>query len=245
MEHEKINTPSSPEVMAGGSRFSFYVAIAMVVVTVITSVIAFLTEPLSGPFCVEGCYEYPYTDIASRFPRDYYWMYAAMVWSVLCVVVLVSIHDYAGVRKKIFSGTALTLGAIAAAVLFVDYFVQVSVIQPSLLKGETDGIALWTQYNSHGVFIALEEVGYLLMSVSALFLAPVFSGDTKRERALKWTFLLNFLLAAGALIAISLTFGVHREYRFEVAVISIDWIAWIVAGVLLARVFYFEGVRRG
>lgn len=34
------------------------------------------------------------------------------------------------------------------------------------MHGETEGITLLTQYNAHGIFIALEELGYLLMSLS-------------------------------------------------------------------------------
>jgi hypothetical protein len=42
----------------------------------------------------------------------------------------------------------------------------------SLMNGQAQGIALLTQYNPYGVFIVLEELGYLLMSLSFLFLAP-------------------------------------------------------------------------
>ncbi len=34
------------------------------------------------------------------------------------------------------------------------------------MKGEKEGISLLTQFNPHGIFIALKEVGYLLMSLS-------------------------------------------------------------------------------
>jgi hypothetical protein len=52
----------------------------------------------------------------------------------------------------------IVFATISCTLLVGDYFIQISVIQPSLLKGETDGIALLTQYNPHGIFIALEEV---------------------------------------------------------------------------------------
>jgi hypothetical protein len=29
------------------------------------------------------------------------------------------------------------------------------------MNGETDGLSILTQYNPHGIFIALEEIGYL------------------------------------------------------------------------------------
>lgn len=53
-------------------------ALATTVLTIITFGIAIATPPLAGPFCTGECYAYPYLDIASRFPRDYYWMYPAM-----------------------------------------------------------------------------------------------------------------------------------------------------------------------
>ncbi|MCI0714215.1 MAG: hypothetical protein L0154_28930, partial [Chloroflexi bacterium] len=157
-----VTSTGSPQVVY---NLGFYTAIAITILTIITFGIAFLTPPLSGPSCTDSCYEYPYHDIASRFPRDYYWMYPAMVLTLLFVVLLVIIHHYAADNRKVFSQIGLSFGLIAAAALLVDYFVQVSVIPPSLENGETDGIALLTQFNSHGAFIALEEVGYLMMSL--------------------------------------------------------------------------------
>ena len=51
------------------------------------------------------------------------------------------------------------------------YFVQFSMVPVSLMNGQSEGIALLTQYNPYGVFIVLEELGYLLMSLSFVFLA--------------------------------------------------------------------------
>lgn len=76
--------------------------------------------------------------------------------------------------KKIYGYIGLSFSIISATILLIDYFVQISVIQPSLLQGETEGIAILTQYNPHGIFIALEEIGYLMMSLSFLCVAPVF-----------------------------------------------------------------------
>jgi hypothetical protein len=55
----------------------------------------------------------------------------------------------------------IVFAIISCTFLVGDYFIQISVKQPSLLKGETDGISLLTQYNPHGIFIVLEEVSYL------------------------------------------------------------------------------------
>ena len=222
------------------NRFSFYVALTTSVVTFITLVIAFLTPPLSGPFCGGGCFEYPYTGIASRFPRDYIWMYPAIGVSLLYLVLMVCIHHYASAERKVFSHFGLSISLIASTILIVDYFVQVSVIQPSLLKGETDGIAILSQYNPHGLFIALEEIGYLLMSLSFVCVAPVFPPADRVQRGLRFTLSVGFPAAIVGLTLITIKYGIMREYIFEVMIISIVWLELIVASLLLARMF-----RRG
>ena len=225
-------------VTTNASALGFYASILAAVLTVITFAIAILTPPISGPSCVEDCIEYPYRDILSRFPRDYVWMYPAMVLTAVFLVLMVCIHHYASEGKKIFSQIGVSFALMAAAILIVDYFIQTSVIQASLKNGETEGIALLTQYNSHGIFIALEELGYLLMSVTFLFMAPIFSGNNRVEKALRRLFILSFVLAVVALILFSIAYGVNREYRFEIAIISIDWLALLIAAILLSVVFW-------
>jgi hypothetical protein len=207
------------------------------VLTLFTFVIAFLTPPISGPNCMDPCIEYPYLDIESRFPRDYWWMIPATVLMAIFVVLMVCIHQSARPEKKVFSQIGLSFALMAAAVLMVDYFVQLSVIQPSIENGETEGIPLLTQYNSHGLFIVLEEIGYIIMSLAFLFMAPVFSGDNRVEKALRWIFALAFFLILVALIVISITKGIDRGDTFEIISISVDWTVLIITGILLSIVF--------
>jgi len=164
-----------------------------------------------------------------------------MLLMLVFVVYLVCIDQYASQDRKLFSHTALIFGSLAAGIIFVDYFMQVSVIQPSLLNEEYDALALLTQYNPHGIFIALEEAGYLLMTFAIVFLAPVFAGPGKIRAALRWTGVLNFAFTLLALLVISVIYGAAREYRFEVAVISFDFIALPLLGLLSARLFISKG----
>lgn len=217
--------------------FGYYTSILLFLVTAITFGIAIMTPPLSGPFCTEGCFEYPYTGIADRFPRDYLWMFPAMVVILLYLAMAAALHRKAPEEKKIFSLMALSVALISSAVLLSDYFIQVSSIQPGLLEGETDGVAMLSQYNPHGIFIALEELGYLSMGLSFIFMAPVFAGTGRLETWIRGVLVAGFILIVGALIWISFTFGINREYRFEVAAISIDWLTLIIAGILLSRYF--------
>ncbi|KKQ46133.1 MAG: hypothetical protein US63_C0006G0010 [Candidatus Moranbacteria bacterium GW2011_GWC2_37_8] len=221
------------------NKLGFYSSISTVVLTLITFGIAILTPPFSGPYCKGSCFVYPYLDIASRFPRDYYWIFPAMFLMIAYLVLMVCIHRWASGEKKIYSQIGLYFALMSAFVLISDYFVQLSVIQPSLLNGETDGISMLTQYNPHGIFIVLEELGFIFMSVSFLFLAFVFS-DGKLQKAIRWTFASAFVLTAVAFIAYSTIYGLSREYRFEVASISINWLALIVSGILLAVIFNNE-----
>ena len=218
------------------NRFGYYTSILMTVITLITLVIAFLTPPVSGPYCPGDCIEYPFPGIESRFPRDYFWMYGAIFLNIIFVILVVCIHYFASLEKKIFSQVGLAFAVISASILVTNYFLQVSVIQPSLLKGETDGILLLTQFNSHGVFIALEEIGLLMMSLTFLFIAFVFKGN-RLEKSIRWIFISGFLLAIFSLIVMSVIHGIHREYHFEVWVITINWLVLIVSGILLARLF--------
>lgn len=210
-------------------------SLSLALVTLVTFVMAVLTPPMSGPFAGAARIIYPFREAVSRFPRDYYWMYPAMVMALIFIIYTVSIDGWTRPGRKIFSRIALVFAVLGAGTIFVDYFLQLAVIQPSLLNGEMDGIALLSQYNPHGVFIALEEAGYLLIGLSILFLAPVFAGHGKIGAVLSWTAVVSFIATIAALFIISLMFGISREYRFEVAVISIDFIALIIVGAASFR----------
>lgn len=60
-------------------KWFYVISKILVVITSITFLIVIFTPPLSGPFCVSGCFEYPYYNTFHRYPRDYYWMYGALL----------------------------------------------------------------------------------------------------------------------------------------------------------------------
>lgn len=236
MKDQTLTTGAGNPTPNSANTLGFYAAVLTAAMTLITFVIAYLTPPLSGPFCKGSCYVYPFADIASRFPRDYLWMYPAILLWVIYMILMVCVHHYAAKEKKVYSQIGLYFALMAAAILITDYFVQLSVIQPSLINGETDGVAILTQFNSHGIFIALEDLGYLLMSFAFLFMAPVFSGS-KLEKSIRRVFITSFVLTMTSFAIFSIQYGVRREYRFEIASISINWIALIVSGILLGVLF--------
>lgn len=219
------------------NSFGYYISVFTAILTVVTFGIAVCTPPLSGPFCKGDCFQYPYHDILSRFPRDYYWMYPAILLSFSYMVMMITVHRSMPAERNLFSSVASGFAIISSIILSSDYFIQVSFIQPSLLAGETDGVAMMSQFNPHGVFIILEELGFITMGISFLFLVPAFGGPTRLEKSLRLTIIISFCLTVAAFIAISAVHGIMREYRFEVAVISITWLELIIVSVLLARYF--------
>jgi hypothetical protein len=233
----KINRGSDSPRGGVASRFGFWVAIATSAMTLLTFALALTALPNKVP--------YPFTDeiIADQWPGDYIWMFPAMVLMVLFVAVVAALHVHAPPERSVFSLLALNLATVAAAVLLIDYYIQATVMQLSLEKGQLDGWAIFTQYNPNGVFIALEELGYLLMSLVFLSLIPIFARSSGVGRAIRWLFLLSFAATILALALVSVLMGIDRGDVFEIAVISIVWLTLISAGPLLAVLFRRERLQ--
>jgi hypothetical protein len=233
-------TSAAPKAQIAGTAargVGFWAAALTAAVTVGTFAIAVTTLPVSGPFCTADCVAYPYREVAALVPHDYVWMYPATVLMGIFVVLLACIHQATAEIRRLYSLIALVFGAMAAATLAADYYIQIAALQPSILRGEFEGLALVTQYNPHGIFIALEELGYLLMSLAFLFLGLVFAGVSWLDRLLRWLLIGGALAAFAAYIVLTLIYGKDLEYRFEVAVITINWTLLIVVGVLLSLWF--------
>jgi hypothetical protein len=78
------------------------------------------------------------------------------------------------------------------------------------------------------------------MSLSFLFMGLALGSQTRVETVARWVFIGAFVLMFILLAVISFTYGLDREYRFEVAAISIDWLALIINGTLFAILFLRE-----
>jgi hypothetical protein len=76
-----------------------------------------------------------------------------------------------------------------------------------------------------------------MMSLSMLFMASVFVGQTKSEKAIRWIFIGDFVLTAVSFGLFTVFYGIFREYRFEVAAFSINWLALVASGILLSVIF--------
>ncbi len=214
-------------------KFGLYATMSFVILTIITWGIAMIAVPPAGPYCPGDCMSYPFPDILMYYPRDYYWMYVSIFQLFAYLIFIVSNHFVAPIEKKLFSFISVAFALISAIVLLIAYFVQFSVVPVSVMNGETDGIALITQYNGHGIFIAMEDLGYITMSISFLFLAFIFSMKNRLAKTIRLILFMSFLLTVLSFVFYSFKFGMDRSYRFEVAAITINWIATITAGILI------------
>lgn len=216
------------------ARLGFWIALLTAATAALAFALAVTTPPRSGPFCAISCMAYPYAGAAAFVPRDYRWMYPAILLTPLFAVLMACVHAGTGESRRVFSRISLCFATISAALITADYLIQIEVMQPSLLKGEFEGLALFSQYNPHGIFIALEDLGYMMMSAAFLFAGQAFSRGRGVERGLRWVFPAASLLAFAAYLGMSLFYGANIEYRFEVTVITVNWTALLIAGILLS-----------
>jgi hypothetical protein len=227
--------PSDEQVRSRGmARFGFWISFLTAVLTVVFAVAGVATPARSGPFCRSACVPPPYTNVAQFIPGDYLWLIPGMLLAPIFVALIAGIHSYARDAKKLFSRVALSFAVIYAVVIIVNYFIQFTVVIPSLQSGESQNLTLLMQYNPHGLFIALEVFAYLTMSAAFLAAAPVFAGG-RVAWTIRWLFASSFVLAVATFVGLGVL-G-HDLVAVEVTLLMIDWVVLIVGGVLLSIVF--------
>ena len=95
------------------NRLSLWVVILTGLMAIVSLAMAITTLPRSGPYCRSGCVGYPYTDVAAFVPRDYLWMYAAVVLTLLVMALMECIHYQVPPDRQLLSriGVAFTIMA--------------------------------------------------------------------------------------------------------------------------------------
>jgi hypothetical protein len=215
-------------------RLSLWVAIWTALMAAISLAMAVTTLPRSGPYCRSGCVIYPYTDAAAYVPRDYLWMYPAIVLTVLALVLVECIHCRVRPDRQLLSRIGVAFTIMGVAILVVDYASQLTFIQPALVLGETEGLSPWTQYNPHGIFIALENVGYVMINIAFLFTGIAMVRMPRRLwRAAGWIFTVGGVATPALLVFYSAFYQVRLDYRFEVLAIFVTWLVLIAAPALM------------
>ena len=223
---------------ASARQLGRWVAPATAVTGAVSLAIGVTTPPRSGPFCSGDCMAFPYTELAAFVPRDYLWMYPGVLLMLLFVVLVMCLVPWVEARHRLAAVIAACFSAIGATVIIVDFGIQLTFLLPAIQANEAQALSAFTQYDPHGMFIALENVGYALLGVAFGFLGVALASGTSRlERAVRWIFAVGGALIILGLLLLAVIYAGQLDYRFEVMSLSVVWLVLISSGVLLSVIF--------
>ena len=212
-----------------------WVAAVTAALGVLTAVLAVTTPPRSGPMCqLDECVTFPYTDVAAYVPRDYLWMYPALMLVTAFLLLVAILAAATAAPRRAYAAAALSFATLGAALLVADYGLQLFVAQPSLVVGEGESLTLISQYNPRGVFIALENLGYAALAVCYVCVGLTLTGPGRLVGAVRWVFVGGGALTWAALVGLAIAYGADLTYRFELAAISVHWLVTVSTGLMLA-----------
>jgi hypothetical protein len=127
------------------------------------------------------------------------------------LLLLVAVHQVASSDRKIWSHAAVVFGTMYAALISINYYVQLTWVAPRLASGRTEGTEAFLFVPFDSFLYAVDILGYSFMSVATLFAARVFTGRGLEAVARR------FLTANGLLLPfIALQMYAH-------------WLIWIAA----------------
>jgi hypothetical protein len=161
-----------------------------------------------------------------------------LLFAPLYVNLINSIHDSAPPAKKVTTRLGLSFGLLFAVLVGGFYFVQLSAVRLSVLKGQLAGLDQIVQANPYGVLSALNMLGWtLFFGLSSLFLAPAFS-DSRLSNVIRWLFVINgvMCLLGGIGYALEITALVFFTINFGMG--------GAVTVLTIALAVYFKRVER-
>ena len=108
-------------------------------------------------------------------------------------VLMVSIHYYAPEDRKVWSHAGLTFATIYAVLISINYYIQLTLVVPRLLRGDVENISFLLFIPFDSFLYSVDILGYSFMSIATLFAAFVFTKGGL-ERTIRWFLIANGLL---------------------------------------------------
>ncbi len=210
---------------------------AMAGLAALTFLAGFFTPVPGGGFCTGSCAAYPFDDpalVRDFVPVSFYWMYPAIGMLLAQVVFTASLGVPGRAATRLPAILALAFTLIGVSVLVGDYAIQLAVVAPSLLHGEGAAVVALSLFNPHGVFVALEDVGYWTLGLAFLGVAAALGAATRAEQIARYVFLMGGILALGALPVLMVVLGPDLGYAYEILVITVVDLTLVVGGVCVA-----------
>ena len=109
------------------------------------------------------------------------------------VALVAAVHAAAPASRRAWSGAALGLAVVYAAIIGTNYYAQLTVVRYLLLTGQTAGLALFTMADARSLFWMAEAIGYGFQSLAMLAVLPALPANsgTVRGRWVRGLFAAN------------------------------------------------------
>jgi hypothetical protein len=151
------------------------------------------------------------------------------------LVVFVAIREVPG-AGGVLGTVGVCFAVLFAAVICINRFVQLTVVQQAPAGANTPDLARFVPYSTGSVMFALEMLGWgFFIALAAIFVAPLFSRG-RLQLTIRWTF-----IAFGVLSLISAI-----GFISETPLTAVGFVAWgpllLALAVLLAVFFRTAGV---
>lgn len=144
------------------------------------------------------------------------------------VVMVVAVHYAAPDDKKIWSHIGIVFAILYAALVSIVYVTWLFVVEPYVLRGEADKVALLVL--QPGSFMQMVDgLGYTFQMIAALFVAPVFI-SRGLGRWIRWAAIANGIFAI----------PVFLSYAFSSILLGIGWVIAIPAFSLLLAIYFWR-----
>lgn len=131
------------------------------------------------------------------------------------LALIAAVHQLSSPDQKALSLAAFGFASIYAALISINYYVQLAWVAPRLAAGKTQGLEPFLFVPFDSFLYAVDILGYSFMSIATLFASRVFRGGGQ-QRLVRW-----FLVANGFILPFLV---------FQMYVHSLIWIAalWAV-----------------
>ena len=158
----------------------------------------------------------------------------SLLLGVAFLVLVVSVHQLADADRRVWSQAAVAFGTIYAALISINYYVQLAWVVPRLARGAREGLEPFLFVPFDSFLYAVDILGYSFMSLATLFAAGVFTGGGIERIA-------RYFLVANGLI---LPFLALQMYVHDLIWIAALW-AITFPGATWSLAILFRRARTG
>ena len=156
----------------------------------------------------------------------------------LLVVLLACVHQDTPDARRVYSLCALAFTVLFAAMVSINRYVQLTVVQQGLMHGTVETLEPFLPYGSNSVMFSLEILGWgFFLSLASLCVAPVFAGKGI-ERWLRGLFITYGLLGLTGALGLVLASPIS----------AVGFVAWgpvLDAITALLAVWFWRRIQTG